>query len=84
MDFEDTAEEAEFRAGARAFLANHAKPRNPGDGMVYRAGNADPEFRQRAKAWQAKKAAAGYAGITWPREWGGRGGAGAAAARSSR
>jgi len=74
MDFEDTPEEAEFRAGARAFLANHAKPRNPGDGMVYRAGNADPEFRQRAKAWQAKKAAAGYAGITWPREWGGRGG----------
>ena len=28
----------------------------------------------RAKAWQAKKAAAGYAQITWPKEWGGRGG----------
>ena len=42
--------------------------------MVYRAGNEDPEFRQRAKAWQAKKADAGYAGITWSKDWGGRGG----------
>src|SRR5208283_4941601 len=25
-------------------------------------------------AWQAKKAAAGYAQITWPKEWGGPGG----------
>jgi alkylation response protein AidB-like acyl-CoA dehydrogenase len=74
MDFEDTAEEAQFRAGVRAFLAKAAKPREPGTGMIYRAGNEDPEFRQRAKAWQAKKAAAGYAGITWPTHWGGRGG----------
>ena len=42
--------------------------------MVYRAGNEDPEVRQWAKAWQAKKADAGYAGITWPKECGGRGG----------
>jgi len=27
-----------------------------------------------AKAWQAKKADAGYACITWPKEWGGAGG----------
>jgi alkylation response protein AidB-like acyl-CoA dehydrogenase len=27
-----------------------------------------------SKAWQAKKAAAGYAQITWPKEWGGPGG----------
>ena len=26
------------------------------------------------KAWQAKKAAAGYAQIRWPKEWGGGGG----------
>jgi alkylation response protein AidB-like acyl-CoA dehydrogenase len=42
--------------------------------MVYRAGNDDPESRARAKAWQAKKADAGYAGISWPTDWGGRGG----------
>jgi alkylation response protein AidB-like acyl-CoA dehydrogenase len=74
MDFADTREEAEFRAGVRAFLAKAAKPRAPGTGMVYRAGNEDPEFRKRAKAWQANKADAGYAGITWPTQWGGRGG----------
>jgi hypothetical protein len=42
--------------------------------MVYRAGNEDPEFRKKAKDWQAKKADAGYAGITWSKDWGGRGG----------
>ncbi len=74
MDFEDTPQEAQFRSEVRAFLAQQATPREPGMGMVYRAGNEDPEFRQRAKAWQAKKAEAGYAGITWPVDWGGRGG----------
>ena len=74
MDFDDTAEEAEFRAGARAFLEQNAQRREPGSGIVYRAGNESPEFRQRAKEWQANKADAGYAGITWPKEWGGRGG----------
>ena len=74
MDFEDTAEEAEFRAGARTFLEQNARRREPGSGLVYRAGNESPEFRLRAKQWQAKKADAGYAGITWSKEWGGRGG----------
>jgi alkylation response protein AidB-like acyl-CoA dehydrogenase len=74
VDFDDTAEEAEFRAGARDFLEHNAERREPGSGLVYRAGNESPEFRERAKAWQAKKADAGYAGITWPKEWGGRGG----------
>jgi alkylation response protein AidB-like acyl-CoA dehydrogenase len=74
VDFEDTAEEAEFRAGARTFLEQNARRREPGSGLVYRAGNESPEFRLRAKQWQAKKADAGYAGITWSKEWGGRGG----------
>ena len=58
----------------RAFLDKNAKRREPGAGMVYRAGNEDPEFRKKAKDWQAKKADAGYAGITWSKDWGGRGG----------
>ena len=74
MDFDDTPEEAEFRAGARTFLDKNAKRREPGAGMVYRAGNESPQFRQQAKDWQARKADAGYAGITWSKDWGGRGG----------
>jgi alkylation response protein AidB-like acyl-CoA dehydrogenase len=74
VDFEDTAEEAAFRAGARAFLEANAQRRAPGSQQVYRAGSDNPEFRARAKRWQAAKADAGYAGITWPKDWGGRGG----------
>ena len=73
MDFEDSPEEAEFRAKARAFLEKNA-PRRDGANMVYRAGHADANFLAEGKAWQAKKAAAGYAGITWSKEWGGQGG----------
>ena len=73
MDFEDTPEEAAFRANARVFLDKNAKKRD-GAGMIYRAGAEDPSFRNEAKAWQAKKADAGYAGITWAKEWGGQGG----------
>jgi len=73
MDFDDTPEEAAFRAEARAFLdANAArKQRNLG---AHRYGDTDAADVLRAKAWQAKKADAGFAGITWAKEWGGRGG----------
>jgi alkylation response protein AidB-like acyl-CoA dehydrogenase len=74
MDFEDTPQEAEFRAAARAFLERTAERREAGAGIVYRAGSESPQFRDQAKSWQAKKADAGFAGITWPKEWGGRGG----------
>ena len=74
MDFDDTPEEADVPRGRARLPRKNAKRREPGAGMVYRAGNEDPEFRKRAKAWQAKKADAGYAGITWPKDWGGRGG----------
>ncbi len=73
MDFEDTPDEAVFRAKAHAFLEKNAKKRD-GAGMVYRAGSEDPAFRHEAKAWAAKKADAGFAGITWPKEWSGQGG----------
>lgn len=73
MDFEDTKEEAEFRREVRSFLQKNAKPRT-GKGMLYRAQYADKAVIDEAKAWQAKKFDAGFAGITWPKEWGGRGG----------
>jgi alkylation response protein AidB-like acyl-CoA dehydrogenase len=74
MDFNDTPEEAAFRGEARAFLGANAERRRPGDVEGYRRGQDAPGAIERAKAFQAKKAAAGFAGIAWPKEWGGRGG----------
>jgi alkylation response protein AidB-like acyl-CoA dehydrogenase len=73
MDFDDTPEEAGFRAEARAFLDSHCK-RKDRSRAAPRYGDVDAAGLARAKAWQAQKAEAGFAGITWPREWGGRGG----------
>jgi len=75
MDFNDTPEEAAFRAEVRAWLEKNAKLRAPGKS---RAGLLDAEANEiglleRAKAWQAKKADAKWACITWPVEFGGRG-----------
>ncbi|MDE2580729.1 MAG: acyl-CoA dehydrogenase family protein [Rhodospirillales bacterium] len=73
MDFDDTPDEAAFRAEARAFLDAN-RPRKDRARAAPRYGEVDAAELARAKAWQARKAAAGFAGITWPREWGGRGG----------
>ncbi|WP_374571678.1 acyl-CoA dehydrogenase family protein [Phenylobacterium sp.] len=68
MDFKDTPEEAAYRKQVQDWLAANA-PKRGGDGDV------EAGFDMAAaKAWQAKKAAAGYAQITWPKEWGGPGG----------
>ncbi len=72
MDFEDTPEEAAYRSRARAFLEKNA-PKREGTNMIYRAAHSDPNFMSEAKAWQAKKYDAGFAGITWAKEWGGQG-----------
>jgi hypothetical protein len=66
MDFEDTAQEAKFRAEVRAFLDANAKRKDASAVTGYRAGHDRPEALTRAKEWQAKKFKAGYAGITLP------------------
>ena len=72
MDFEDTAEEAKFRSEVRRWLDENAKgSKADGDEMAERS---DKDFLARGRAWQAKKAKAGYARITWPKEVGGYGG----------
>ena len=73
MDFDDTPDEAAFRAEARAFLEAR-RPRRDRNRIMSRYGDVDAAELARAKAWQAEKAEAGFAGITWPRDWGGRGG----------
>jgi len=77
MDFEDTPEEAAFRAEVRAFLDRNAERKN--EAKSFHRGRYIPEHNipetvRAAKQWQAKKADAGFAGITWPTRWAGRGG----------
>ena len=73
MDFNDTPQEAEFRAEVREWLEANAK-----DYEVGPTRHGDPsdldEALKRGKEWQAKKADAGYAFLQWPKEYGGRGG----------
>lgn len=69
MDFNDTPQEAEYRAEVKAWIAANAgeylnPPAKPW---------ALEDFVARSRAWQAKKHAAGYVGITWPRAVGGQG-----------
>jgi alkylation response protein AidB-like acyl-CoA dehydrogenase len=73
MDFDDTPEEAAFRAEVRAWLADHVGLSRDGRNDEMRLGGT-PETLAAAKAWQARKAAKGYARITWPKEVGGLGG----------
>ena len=75
MDFKDTPEEAAFRAEARAWLEANAKPINADDdeGGLPFSEREDDSVVKAAKAWQAKKADAGWACITWPKQYGGRG-----------
>ena len=74
MDLDDDPADAAFRREARAWLDANVTKRSV-DGRP-----ADPSRHHltddldAAKATQAKLAAAGFAGITWPIEFGGRGG----------
>ena len=73
MDFNDTSEEAAFRAQARAWLEANAERLNPGERAPGLEGRTESGAIKRAQEWQAKKADAGWACITWPKEYGGRG-----------
>ncbi len=77
VDIDDTPEEAAFRAEARAWLDAHAIPRgHPDDfslGMWTGAYDEDT-YIARCQEWQRTLYDGGWAGITWPKEHGGRGG----------
>ena len=69
MDFELSDSERAFRDEVRAWL----KANGPRDAEA--DGNGDMKaFIERRRAWQKKLHEAGYVGITWPKEYGGRGG----------
>ena len=71
MDFNDTPEEARFRAEARDWLEKNAERKAPGQTYKYKRG--EPELIPASRAWEAKKFEGGFAGIALPKEYGGRG-----------
>jgi alkylation response protein AidB-like acyl-CoA dehydrogenase len=72
MDFNDAPEEAKFRAEAQAFLKANCKPKAAENDRMMRSLRPD-EYMKAAKAYQKHKADAGFAGITWAKQQGGRG-----------
>jgi len=79
VDFQDTPDEAAFRAEARSFLEANA-PRRSGADISWTRGllSLDPAeeeaYRDQCRRWQRTLYDNGWAGITWPQEFGGRGG----------
>jgi len=76
MNFDDTPQEAAFRAQVRAWIDANAPThlleglRASGFGGL-NLGDVDPITL--SKDWQKKKAQAGWACLHWPKEYGGRG-----------
>lgn len=78
MDFEDSPELAAFRTEVRAFLDANAELRRGDDRDWSRNGAAvDPDvaadYRRRCVEWQRTLFEHGWAGLTWPVAFGGRG-----------
>src|SRR5438876_1015148 len=71
MDFDFTPEQEAFRKEVRAWLEANL----PDDlrGRSFASSRADREEVARLRAWQQTMAEAGYVGLDWPREFGGRG-----------
>ena len=76
MDFNDSPKEAAFRKEVQEWLDANAEKRDTDDSsaMGMFSENESPEMIEECKAWQQKKADAGWACITWPKDLGGRGG----------
>ncbi len=78
MDFEDTPEMAEFRTEVRQFLEANARLRTGDESDWSRnVASTDEEvaadFRRRCHEWQKVLYDNGWAGLTWPESFGGRG-----------
>ena len=72
MDFLDSPEEAAFRAELRGWLSAHI-PRGWAEGeMLDRMMSFDQRVRF-LQGWQRQLFESGWAGIAWPKEYGGRG-----------
>jgi alkylation response protein AidB-like acyl-CoA dehydrogenase len=68
-----TADLAEYRERARTWLAEHLEPRAADDPAGADPEHWSPERDRRERALQRLLFEGGYAGITWPKEYGGQG-----------
>lgn len=77
MDFDDTPEQAEFRQRAIAFLEEFAPQVGGYDSASsggYIADRVEEKiYVQKCRDWQRIKYDNGWAGLTWPKEFGGQG-----------
>ncbi len=72
MDFNDSPEEAAYRAKVRKFLDANATLRDPNKSKGNVLDEAEGDVIDKAKAWQALKTEAGWACLRWPKEFGGQ------------
>jgi alkylation response protein AidB-like acyl-CoA dehydrogenase len=76
---EESPEEAAFRLQARAFLESVAQPKVGNTDLTTTLGNTDTSRESElahvaaSRAWQRTLADHGWAGIAWPKEYGGMG-----------
>ncbi|UTI62655.1 acyl-CoA dehydrogenase family protein [Paraconexibacter antarcticus] len=68
MQLETSAEQREYRDAVRAWVAEHRAQAPPLHGLW-----TDGAWIEARRAWQGRLADAGYAGVTWPAEYGGQG-----------
>ncbi len=68
MDFRDTPDEAAFRTELRSWLRDNWAEHAPDSGPT--AGRPEVDFHRK---WSGLLHEAGYVGLTWPTEYGGRG-----------
>jgi alkylation response protein AidB-like acyl-CoA dehydrogenase len=71
MDFDFTPGQEAFRKEVRAWL--EANLPHELRGKAFASSRADVEEVRQLRAWQKTMAEAGYVGMDWPREFGGRG-----------
>src|SRR4030095_13916975 len=73
MDFEYSPEQEAFRKEFRGWLEANLPPELCLDDAADDRVPADRETYERRRAWQKTMHAAGWVGIAWPTEYGGRG-----------
>tara|TARA_B100000700_G_scaffold29167_1_gene28049 strand:- start:1551 stop:2777 length:1227 start_codon:yes stop_codon:yes gene_type:complete len=73
MDFNDTPQEAEFRAKCRTWLEANAELKTKKTNSAKNMNVGNKSLLEAAAEWQKKKYDAGWAMIHWPKEFGGIG-----------